>query len=66
MSDTMIPTRESTIKAISELSDSNYTRVALFVQSISNEDRDASENEVMSATKLINEKYANVFRKLAQ
>lgn len=61
----MIPTRETTMKNISTLSDQNYKKVAIYVQSILEEDKVASKEEVEALTQKYNQKYGQAFRALS-
>ncbi len=61
----MIPTREATIKAISDLPEKDYKKVALYVLNVTEKDEVASKEEVEELTKMFNKKYARTFRALA-
>jgi hypothetical protein len=61
----MIPTREATIKTISDLSEQNYKKVALYVMNVTEKDEVASKEEVAALTRKFNHKYSQAFRALA-
>lgn len=62
----MIPTREETIKAISDLSEQDYKKVAVYVMNLTKKDEVASKAEVTELTHKLNRKYGQAFRALAQ
>ncbi len=63
----MIPTRTTTINNINTMSDNDYKKVAVYVQSvISNNDRIAKDSEIEALSKKFNAKYESAFRALAQ
>jgi len=61
----MIPSRETTIRTISDLSEQNYKKVALYVLDVSKKDKIADKNEVKTLTEKFNKKYSQAFRALA-